>query len=113
MTAVTPLRAVIALLPILLLPAGAHAASGGKPSAPVAAPGAAQPAKKTVQHGKASSASRAGTTRPALAPEDDQSYLFATNPRSGKGPPDYVTSGSKHSNEPWFLTIYDTVGDWR
>ena len=47
---------------------------------------------------------------PAPLPQDDQSYLFATDPRSGKGPPDYVTSGSKHSNQPWFMTIYDTTG---
>jgi hypothetical protein len=110
---VTLLRAVIFLLPLLLLPAGAHAASTGNSPGRVVAPSAAQPIRKTAPQAKASAAARPGTTRPAPAPQDDQSYLFATDPRSGKGPPDYVTSGSKHSNQPWFMTIYDTVGDWR
>lgn len=108
------MRAVIALLPLLLLPAGAHAGSTGESPGSMAAPGAAQPAaRKPAAHAKASAAARPSTTRPLPPPQDDQSYLFATDPRSGKGPPDYVTSGSKHSNQPWFMTIYDTVGDWR
>jgi hypothetical protein len=29
-----------------------------------------------------------------------------------RGPPSYVTSGSRSFNQPWYMTIYDTTGGW-
>lgn len=49
--------------------------------------------------------------RPA-ATDQDQSYLFLSGPKAGRGVPDYITAGMKHSNQPWFMTRYDRLGNW-
>jgi hypothetical protein len=53
----------------------------------------------------------AAVGRPAAASQD-QSYLFLNGPKEGRGVPDYITAGMKHSNQPWFMTRYDRLGNW-
>lgn len=54
---------------------------------------------------------QAPIARPA-DPAQDQSYLFLSGPKEGRGVPDYITSGMKHSNQPYFMTRYDRLGNW-
>lgn len=54
---------------------------------------------------------QAPASRPAT-PVQDQSYLFLNGPKEGRGAPDYVTAGMKHSNQPYFMSRFDRLGNW-
>ncbi|WP_293858298.1 hypothetical protein [uncultured Alsobacter sp.] len=79
-------------------------------SQPAAAAGSTTRSKAVTQKAPAQKAP-APLARPQ-APAQDQSYLFLSGPKEGRGAPDYVTAGMKHSNQPWFMTRYDRLGNW-
>jgi hypothetical protein len=47
-----------------------------------------------------------------LVPAEDQSFLRINGSLNDGGVQDYITSGMKHSNQPWFMTRYDRLGNW-
>jgi hypothetical protein len=134
-------KARLPLLIITLLAAGSlapaiaaapdgpgQATTGTKAAGPV--PAKARPAGKAAtgsrdlpRTGQAPARAGAGTgrsvaARPLPAPGqagEDQSFLYSDYrkaPPSSAGPPDYVTNGSSHFNQPWFMSIYDKLGNW-
>lgn len=89
--------------------AGPRRTNQGTAGQKAAAPGSTRPAQAA---GKPVPGKSPAAAQPA---GEDQSFLYSDYskaPPVSAGAPDYVTSGSSHFNQPWFMSIYDKLGNW-